>query len=638
MSHDDELRSRIGRLAETHEVAPLTADEVVARRSRGARRQRLLAVAAAVLLFGGVAGAVVLFTGDDPDVDVADGADDGADQGITVEGTDDRGSEPGDGDAPPSSTDEATVPTTTLMFPEGGDAIDMGFGGPDWVVPWGDGFLSVGQIFEPSDVGFEDLVPDARDRFPAAIIEAVEAAGAVTLQEMIDAVTEAGLLDEATEIFTADPELLDAFNEVQSGGTWRFAAQVSDDGETWTELPDFALPSGQEWAQQVASDGATLVVVEQIWNDAGDDTVQVSTTTDLTEWTVTDIPMPADTTPDFVQADTFVNDLALGADGWYTTLSRNTWIDLWSMVPEDLLAELNELDAGYGFEPAEEGLQVVIYEYDDIAFDDGGADFGGAEFVEPATTVPAPEPFDEPFDEPFEPEVHSVIPWSELPLTYDEYLEFAFGQFDTIAFVGGFDGSIAAAAAPEGFDECCTVVGTDAGFLAQGWRDGPALLAFSADGQTWSDVALPAGIDWINALAAVQGGAVMVDQDGGVWRAEADGANWQAVTIPDLPENTFLWFQDTGGRGIATAVDVGVWASGAVATAPQEDIAPAEDIAPPGEFIADYWLVATVDGISWHVEDLPEMVNDGYVGQAAVNGSVAVLRTWNGDWQAFAIG
>ena len=102
----------------------------------------------------------------------------------------------------------------------------------------------------------------------------------------------------------------------------------------------------------------------------------------------------------------------------------------------------------------------------------------------------------------------------------------------------------------------------------------------------------------------------------------------------DDAETTYTFVDENGEPIVAVPVDVffEALAGGVVATAPLEDIAP------PEEYNADFWLVATVDGVSWRVEDLPELVNDGYGGQAAVNGSVAVLRTWNGDWQAFAIG
>ena len=120
MTHDDELRSRIGRLAETHEVAPLTADEVIARQSAFAGRQRLLAVAAVLVLVLGVAGVIALVTGDDPDVDVAGTPDE---DGIIVQGSGGSDGDPEEDDLPPGSDPIATPPpvaTDDIVLPEGG--------------------------------------------------------------------------------------------------------------------------------------------------------------------------------------------------------------------------------------------------------------------------------------------------------------------------------------------------------------------------------------------------------------------------------------------------------------------------------------------------------------------------------------
>ncbi|GJM39133.1 MAG: hypothetical protein DHS20C19_25000 [Acidimicrobiales bacterium] len=725
MSHDDELRSRIGRLAESRDIAPLTADEVIARRAAGVNRQRFLAVAAVVLLILGVAGVVAFLSSDDPDVSVASPE---GDDGSIVQGVESLGDDPatpGNGDTQPVTTTVAP-PATGNETDAIGSASDVGvdWGGGDWVVAWGDGFLSFAQVFEPSDLTLEELFPDIRDLFPAEIVEVVEASGAVTLEEQIDAVTEAGLLEEATAIFTEHPDLLDAFNQVQSGGTYRTVAQVSPDGETWTDLPDFGFPSGNDFAQQVVSDGTHLVVVDQTWTDDGGTAISVAQTTDLETWTVTEIPLAADTGPPHVTVDVWAGGLAIGADGWYLTVNENTYVDLWSLVPEWVFDEIG--DRGYGFEATAAGIEVVIY--DDIwavDFEGGGV---GVDEV-PTTTLAPPErgleveaPEPPPFEEP---EVLLTVSWDELPLTFEEYQEQQFESGGAVAWLGSFDGALSQATVPdEAADGCCSVIGTDAGFLAQSWHeDGPTVF-FSPDGMSWSPVTLPAGIGWINALAAVEGGVVLIDESSGVWRGDADGSGWQAVTVDGLPENASIWLRPSSGRGVATILDAATYdwepqeatyeaviehdgfeivienntdgsgfvtiteiATGVVVLdefveetgnddAPSfvltdEDagtftfldaddevivvvpieaivntVSDAEDaarefegdaIAEPDLYVPDAWLIASRDGLTWHVEDLSDDPADGFFGQAAINGDTVVLRTWNGDWHTFDI-
>ena len=57
----------------------------------------------------------------------------------------------------------------------------------------------------------------------------------------------------------------------------------------------------------------------------------------------------------------------------------------------------------------------------------------------------------------------------------------------------------------------------------------------------------------------------------------------------------------------------------------------------PVPFQPDNWLVASIDGLTWHAEDLPD-ADGGFGGQTAVNGSTVVLRTWDGEWHTFTIG
>ncbi|MEQ8840479.1 MAG: hypothetical protein RIB98_05830 [Acidimicrobiales bacterium] len=552
MPSDDELRSRMQRLAATREVADLSVEEVMGRRSSTARRQRLLAVAAVLLLVAGVAGVVRLFTDDGgSNADVASGADEDAEEA----------EQPAD---EPDETADAEGDATTTTLATGGDVPAMTssyYGGGSWVVPWGDGFLSFGQVLEPSDATMADLVPDIADRMPPEVMEAL---GDVTdVDEATALLDSVGLLDEATTAVMDDPVLYDAYNQVMAGGTYRAEASVSNDGENWTVLADFAPPGGGEYINYVRSDGEHLVVVEQRWDETTEDAeIIVHSTADLVSWTSTPIPQVAADVPDFVESDQYANDIALFDGGWYLTVGTSSWVDIWSLMPADVLAEFGD---SYGWTVEVDGVRVssggeMIYEEGDVGIS-GAGESGGAmsdDSAEATTTTVVPQPATT--DE----GTTRLVPWSDLGITFADYERYAFSETGAlVAHIGSWDGALAPANPPGGLS-CCTVVGTDAGLLAQTWAtwdeqtgEQPARLYFSADGQTWSDVAYPAGVSF-NSLTAVVGGVVAVDQSGTVWRAAADGTGWASVEIDGLPAMTGLWFEQQNG-GVATVVDVAVY-------------------------------------------------------------------------------
>ncbi|MEM7142751.1 MAG: hypothetical protein AAF548_17140 [Actinomycetota bacterium] len=735
MNRDDELRSRIGDLADARDIAPLSVDDVIARRSAGHNRRRLLAVAAAVLMLAGIAGVIAVLGDDDemPDVAAEAEIDDASPTSAPV------------GDDPVSTT---TLPlsTTTVGPFIGGDvgSTSIGVSGAEWVVPWGDGFLSVGRVFEPSDASWEDLVPNIREIFPQEIADAVDASGETTAEGQMGVLEDAGLLESATEIFMANPEVMAAYDEIQSGGSYRSLAQISEDGITWTELPDFSLPGDNVRVRHVRSDGERLVVMTQTWTEeASSAEVAVSVTTDLEAWTTFGLPSIERDVPSHVQVDQYANGIALGPDGWYATLGSSTWVDIWALIPEATRTEM--VENGYSYEAGADGISIVSWG-DAPAAVDSIVPTTTAPVAPPETTVPATTILSGPIpsttttvvggdavvgEAPINPVlpdyedrvVVTVIPWSDLPLTYEVYRRYFEVEQEGVfaAWTGTWDGQVSEAISPQGY-LCCSTIGTDAGFVVYN-TEGGGDMQFSADGQTWSPVAVPAAVDWISAAYTVDGGVVIVDGLGAAWRGDADATNWQAVSLEGLPEGQGLWYGPQHGRGVAAVLDVTVYdysastdepvpfeatfaqdgltitvvtdnrnsgtvtivddESGEVllaASAGSLDVEPdfieiqddeyrfldadgevivvvpmqefidtmaaaqdaAEAEAPAAEpeplvFEPDYWLVASVDGISWHVEDLEEIDGVGY-GDAAVNGDVVVVRDWNGGWISVAIG
>jgi hypothetical protein len=407
--------------------------------------------------------------------------------------------------------------------------------------------VSFGQVFEPSTLTMVDLVPDIEDRLPTEVVEAL---GDVTdIDDAIALLGEVGLLEEATAAVTADPELFDAYNQVVAGGTYRSEASVSADGETWTVLGDFTFPRGSEYVNLAQSDGEHLVVVEQVWSEDGTaGTIVVSTTDNLVDWTSVTVPVSPAGVPDYVRSDAYPNTLALGTDGWYLTVYTSAWLDLSRLVPAEIQSDFPD---GYRVWADVDGLHVDTYE----------------EWVYEASASVVPAPTVDPGDEP--PVVSDesrLLPWSELGITFADYERYTTEEAGgAAAFIGAWDGAVATAAPPAGGD-CCSVLGTDSGFIAQSWGgweepgdSGGQTLRFSTDGKEWAEIDGPPGGESLNSLAAVAGGVIGVDGAGTIWRASASGRGWVTVDIPGLPDSSNLWFAQQGGRGVASVIDVAVY-------------------------------------------------------------------------------
>ncbi len=169
-------------------------------------------------------------------------------------------------------------------------------GGPSQVLAWGDGFVSFSKVWIPSlplrlnaDSGAE-LPPDLDE---------------VELHEFLD---QADRLDLDQLKWYTD-------NLV---GTYQARAQVSPDGETWTDMENFSLPYGQ-YRFEMLSDGTHLVSVHRTYDRATGQIADlvVSVTTDLITWISSVLPVA----PRLGSADTQTTvggfRVALGPDGWY---------------------------------------------------------------------------------------------------------------------------------------------------------------------------------------------------------------------------------------------------------------------------------------------------------------------------------
>ncbi|MEM9202839.1 MAG: hypothetical protein AAGC53_14330 [Actinomycetota bacterium] len=609
-----------------------TTDPTVSGKTAGSWGRRGLVVLAAFALV--VAGAVVVA------VSSGETDDDAASDGDTEATAEDAESDP-DAEATTDESDDEPSTDAAVIDDDGessdGDAreesgsyqvfaTDGGdFYGGHAPMPWGDGFLSIRDEFVPSEQTLDDLIPDLAERFPAEVTEAVQAAGISlgdpgAMEDASAVLEEAGLLEEVMAIFADDPELMRAYSDVLSGGTYVRVAEYSADGITWEPI-DFSFEVPEHSWPEFRTDGEHLiaVVTSQTWTDEGRSTdfaVTVHMTSDLVTWTSTELPIELPDRPAYVQVDAWMDQIAVSDGRWYVSAQINQYIDLWSLLPERIQ------NGSYSWNPTAEGIRIE--DWNDVAFQDA--------------MMAAEESGDSAAIEEWEPELVELISWDDLPISYAEWSEGSVGDgTDRAAFVGDMSGSVTSATSPEGLDwyqlasvadgflawgqhytpsdtslqdlvpdiadrfpqeiidvlaeagfeitdansiEETTAVLADAGLLdlaTQTVTEDPELLDaymevtsggtyetqafFSADGISWTPTTLP-DTEWIDVVAPVDGGVVVIanDRDGGqnLYVGDPQSGTWEAVDGPDIGQEFWYSFDPrvAGGDGLATVIDM----------------------------------------------------------------------------------
>ncbi len=570
-SFEDELKSHLAGRAASMGVEPASVANVERRGRRRTRRGRVGGVVAvvAVVLVAAV-GIRPLITDDQSTLDVAAGVT------TTVAPTTTVGAAGGSADlaippAPrPLSQGEALEASSSYL---GGS--DYSYGGGDWVVPWGDGFLSFTTVWDTP------LLPDPDSElaalFPPEIVEVVQESGATTLSEAMDALQAADLLDMATNLVSDDPELLSVFESLSARGPARLLAQTSPDGSVWSDVEGFVSPLASDSFSQIVSDGTHLVIAEQVWNNelsldgtglasgSGSSMITVSVSTNLSDWKAVEIvPAPVDR-PAYVHTDHSLSALTIGPDGWLVVVATSSFADTWSLLP----AEVREWPNGVSIRETTDGLEVELYAEFEVDLE---ADFGPS----PVTTVAAADGLSttdvagvEPA--PFlgesccEPEEMRFYSWSDLGVDPDEFETFRMtpesdSSSDSI-WIGDWNGSPAFGLDFSGpGDRINQVVGTDAGFLATNYltESGSRELIFSADGFVWLPAEAPVG-DSIETIMAVDRGVLVQTRSQSelnVWRGAADGTGWTKVEVPaELTDVGYLNGFFGASRGFVDVID-----------------------------------------------------------------------------------
>ena len=562
MTLDDELRSHLHDKADTIDLGAAPIGDVRRRSRKRSRRQQAGFVCATLAVLAGGAFGLRTLAGDGDRLDLAT-------EEATTQTDEDEGSDTPD-DAP--ATDSLTADAASSVSRDRGVS---GYGGPQWVVPWGDGFISFGMIYEPQPI--PEFTEDLAALFPAEIQEAVQAAGATNIDEAMEALSDAGLLDQATQIVLDNPDAYDAIYGEPIPP--RFEAQTSPDGLEWTDLDGFSLPAGGENISQVASDGSHLVVVSQTWEEPepsddgsfdysygpGTTTSFVSVTTDLASWTTHEIPSDqseANNDPPYVYSETSVGNLAIGPNGWLIVQQTYAWIDEWALLPEEIR---DQSGGGWGSSTNDEGIVFDVFPpYE------GGTIVESASYSDASTERAEEVLVEYPVigGDCCEPAESHFFTWKELGITQELYESYMYNEHaDATVWTASWGGQPTSSEAPGLQGWCCTIAGTDDGFVAlsQAPDEGTTDILFSPDGSSWSTAhTLGTGV-WVNSISSVAAGVVIsgntqTARGSVLWLADADGSNWTPIEVPGLDENAWIdFYGSSGGTGVATIVDLQVY-------------------------------------------------------------------------------
>ena len=111
-----------------------------------------------------------------------------------------------------------------------------------------------------------------------------------------------------------------------------------------------------------------------------------------------------------------------------------------------------------------------------------------------------------------EPSESYFFTWEELGITQEIYEPYMYNEnSDATVWTAAWDSQPASSEAPGLQGWCCTIAGTDEGFVAlsQVADEGHTEILFSPDGTSWSTAhTLGSGV-WVNSISAVADGVVV---------------------------------------------------------------------------------------------------------------------------------
>ena len=370
MADHDELQSeefheRLSGIASAIDVGTLEherskVDDLVGRRRT---RKRVAAVLGAAAAIGLVATTVVLtMGGDEPDT-LATTDDTMAPNTILDDSV----------DAPEPTLDlpvAAAQPVQLIDVTAGSGSVAGVNGAPEygeWIVPWDDGFLVGSMGYQPQPLP-DELPEEVVALFPQEVIDLFGGDLPATISEATEQLSEAGLLEVVSDIIQNNPAASEAIYGVETGPP-TLDVRYTVDGVTW-EPREVVAPAGATYFSGVTAVDDRLAVVysdiDPLTGTTSDGSVTVATTSDLSTWTEQDIVVPSPgELPEGINWSVYAQELVANDNGWVLSVSDSIDADPYRLLPQDLL---DEMDAGNGFGIGTTGTGIRI----DYGFDPDG--------------------------------------------------------------------------------------------------------------------------------------------------------------------------------------------------------------------------------------------------------------------------
>jgi hypothetical protein len=355
----DEIRQRLDGVAAGIDVGELEqaragVDDLVGRRRTRKRLGALLGAAAVVAV---AATTVVLtFGGDEPDTLV------------TTDDTmpPDTGPDEIDDDAPEPTLalPIATAQPVELIDVTSRPGAAAGVNGApeygEWIVPWEDGFLVGSTSFPPQPLP-DELPDDVLALFPQEVIDFFNGELPDTIAEATERLSAAGLLDTVSEIIQANPAAYEAIYGAPTDAP-TLDVRFTVDGTTW-EPREMVLPAGADYLSSVTAVGGRLTTVfgnvDPLTGRSADGAITVATTTDLTNWTTQQIVVPSPgELPEGINWNASAQGLVANDNGWVLSVYDSIDVDAFALLPPDVRAEVESGDNGLGVSTDGRGMTI----------------------------------------------------------------------------------------------------------------------------------------------------------------------------------------------------------------------------------------------------------------------------------------
>lgn len=666
MNEPDDLRRGLDDIAGSIDVGDLDLRAVHSSARRRRLRVRLGAGLGVAALAVGSTVAVVAFNSDvEPDtLATAD-----------VEEQDDSDVAPTTVDETPPSTELSTTPALPVEVVERTVTVGqrVGAGGApqygEWTAGWQDGFLVGAQSFTPQPLP-DELPEEVVALFPQEVLDVFGGELPATISEATQMLSEAGLLDTVTDIIADNPAASEAIYSVETEVTPpTLDVRFTTDGVMW-EPVEMTLPPGASYFNSVATVGGRLVVSYGLQDPAtgmsADGIARVATTENLVDWTVQEIviPPPPVDLPMEAWWSVSINGVAANEAGWVASVYSGLELDPVRLLPEEVRVEYERSESGYSTSFGDTGISLERsvagewvtdeYTWEALGISPEAAAYLTGQNYEPSlwTATWDGEPTASP----------TPGPTQQIVATPAGFV----GLDDQIWFSA--DGLTWAASPLPAEDAYVSASFTfDGGIIAfVGTRDGVRTLRLDERGGSpeWIDIpGLPenaqSGFGFGNRLGAVMDATepgpppppLVVEADG--HRLTIDNATGM-VEVVELATDEVVATADFGRRVEDDAPivfdDDGVTvtdpATGAVVVVFPSDALEAASRAlhqnePPSEteeYRPDLWLLATLDGETFVLDDLDDASGDSFMGPGALvaNGSRLLLQV-GGNWVVYEL-